>query len=89
MNIEIIAGSFMLGFSILLKDIFKNLFAGVYLFLGSEFKRGDKVKFEKWEGIISGFSLRNIHIKLDDGGLLIKESSEFLEADVIRRRKEK
>ena len=87
MNIEMITSAFFLGFAILLKDIFKNLFAGVYLFLGSEFKRGDKVKFEKWEGTISGFSLRNIHIKLDDGGILIKESSEFLEADVIRHRR--
>lgn len=87
-NIEIIASALVLGFSVMLKDLCKNLFAGAWLIISSEFKKGDQVEFEKWKGEISGFSIRNIHIKLDDDRILIKESSEFLEADVVRKRRQ-
>ena len=87
MNIEIISSSFMLGFAILLKDIFKNLFAGIWIYISPEFRKGDKVKFEKYEGVIEKFCIRNIHIRLESGGLLIKETSSFLELDIIRHRR--
>lgn len=87
MNIELVVSAFAVSFSLLLKDVFKNLFAGVWLFISPEFRKDDYVVLEDGkEGVIKNFSMRNIHIKLNDGSVLIKESSSFLDMDIIRKR---
>ncbi len=59
-----------LAFALAAQDILKNFFSGVALIFDKTFNKGERVKFENYEGIIEELKLRSTKVRTFDGTVL-------------------
>lgn len=78
-------GLVTLALTIALQDVFRNIFAGLYLLLERPYQLGQRIKVKDVEGIVEQIRLRVTVLRKDDGALAFVPNG-ILFAEIILNR---
>lgn len=90
MGTAILISAVVGSFSFLIKNLFDNIFSGLWMRISGEIEVGDEITvksdFKEKTGVVNELYLRNVVIEVDDGTELLIEAKKVMKEDVIRRR---